>query len=486
MTFPVGAYARMSLDREGDRLGVQRQGEDTHLLAKRLGWTVVREYEDNDLSGSGFTIRPGYSEMLADLEAGVIRGLVATEVSRYQRGHAEYVRWYELCEKVGAKVAWMGGLADFETGSGLMELELRAAFAREELRTLKRRMRRQLRQSAEMGIAHPGGRRPYGYRLTEREDGRRTLPFSVVDEEAEIIREVVRRALLEEPLRAIVRDLHGRGVPTVFGGPWRPHVLRDLLVSARISGRREIRREGDKRLVIGTIVADGNWPAIISVEDSDRLRALLGDPTRDRRRGYTRHLLTGQLAFCGRPECGRRMFVKRATNGTSVLTCAAGVGFSGCGRVAIDNERAEVVVRGAFFDAVSQGRLAAAIRAAQEDETATGRLYRDLEDVKARLKRYAGQMDAGELDEVEWHELRRRQLDRRARLEEQIAAETRKQGLGWLAAQLDAGAVRERWEIWTLHEKRAALKLLINRIVIHPASRRFVWDPSRIDIRWRV
>mgnify|MGYP000662091434 CR=1 FL=1 len=59
-------YARISSD-DGTALGVARQVEDCRKLAAELGWQVVDEYEDNDVSAySGKKRRPAYEAMLAE------------------------------------------------------------------------------------------------------------------------------------------------------------------------------------------------------------------------------------------------------------------------------------------------------------------------------------------------------------------------------------------------------------------------------------
>ena len=59
-----------------------------------------------------------------------------------------------------------------------------------------------------------------------------------------------------------------------------------MLKWARISGRREHR---------GEVVADAGWPAMIGAEQSDRLRAVLSDPTRRKNERARRYLLAGML-----------------------------------------------------------------------------------------------------------------------------------------------------------------------------------------------
>jgi len=43
-------YTRISKDRDGNKLGVQRQLTECTALADRLGWDVVTTLTDNDVS----------------------------------------------------------------------------------------------------------------------------------------------------------------------------------------------------------------------------------------------------------------------------------------------------------------------------------------------------------------------------------------------------------------------------------------------------
>ena len=63
-------YTRISQDREGAGLGVERQEADCRALADRLGWKIVAVHPDNDLSAYSGKPRPGYLALLADLRAG--------------------------------------------------------------------------------------------------------------------------------------------------------------------------------------------------------------------------------------------------------------------------------------------------------------------------------------------------------------------------------------------------------------------------------
>src|SRR3974377_2609679 len=64
-------YCRISLDRNGEGRGVERQEALCRRLAKERGWPVAEVYVDNDRSAYSGKPRPGYQRMLADIEAGL-------------------------------------------------------------------------------------------------------------------------------------------------------------------------------------------------------------------------------------------------------------------------------------------------------------------------------------------------------------------------------------------------------------------------------
>src|SRR5262249_14238264 len=134
-----------------------------------------------------------------------------------------------------------------------------------------------------------GQHRVFGYRW----DG----GLVIVEDEGELIREAVHRVLNGEALNAICRDWNQRGIRTVEGNTWGQRSLKRVLVSGRISGRRDYGiAPGGGRLAIPRIVTEGDWPAIVDPELSDKVRALLASNSRPS--APRRHLLTGGLTRC--------------------------------------------------------------------------------------------------------------------------------------------------------------------------------------------
>jgi site-specific DNA recombinase len=68
VTRRAAIYCRISRDRIGAGLGVERQETECRELAARLGWTVAVVYVDNDISAYSGKARPGYRALLEDLK----------------------------------------------------------------------------------------------------------------------------------------------------------------------------------------------------------------------------------------------------------------------------------------------------------------------------------------------------------------------------------------------------------------------------------
>src|SRR6478736_4372336 len=82
---PAAIYCRISRDREGAGLGVERQEADCRALAERLGWEVAAVFVDNDISAYSGARRPQYDLMLAAVREGEIKGIVAWHPDRLHR-----------------------------------------------------------------------------------------------------------------------------------------------------------------------------------------------------------------------------------------------------------------------------------------------------------------------------------------------------------------------------------------------------------------
>ena len=82
---PAAIYVRISRDRAGAGLGVERQEHDCRELAARLGWPVVEVFTDNDLSAYSGRPRPAYRAMIEAVRAGRVQAVLAWHPDRLHR-----------------------------------------------------------------------------------------------------------------------------------------------------------------------------------------------------------------------------------------------------------------------------------------------------------------------------------------------------------------------------------------------------------------
>lgn len=294
-------YTRISADREGRALGVERQEQQCRALAQRLGYTVVALFSDNDIGASRHSrkARPEYQRMLAAARRGEFAVIVAATSSRLTRRPRELEDLLDLFDEAGTTYEYVKTPRfDLKTAAGRKMARYSAADDAAESDEISERVRDTLDQRRAAGLPH-GGQRPFGWepdRMTIREA------------EAEVIRWGVKQTLAEVPIRAQFRALNERGVTNTRGGPWTHGTYRGVLTHARHAG---LLRDG----------SPATWPQIITPEQHRAVRRLLDDPARVTTpgRGGKLHLLSG-IARCG--LCGGPMRVGKASRGGyPVLRC---------------------------------------------------------------------------------------------------------------------------------------------------------------------
>lgn len=286
MTIPAAIYVRISRDTEGSGLGVNRQRRDCQSLAKQLGWSVVDVYEDNDVSASKGKPRPSYLRMMEDVERGHVQAVVVWDVDRLTRTPRELEDVIDYADRVGLKLASVGGDIDLATEQGRMMARMKGTVARYEVEQARRRLRAKHAELAASG-AHIGPR-PFGW------DFRDDRSLVINPAEAAVLRECVQRVLAGEGIWKITKDLNERGIPTSTGKTWATQVLRRVLLRWRNCGVRTHK---------GKEAGIGQWDPIIDRATHERVVALLTDPARKtNNRGTEAKYLLTSVAYCG--VCG--------------------------------------------------------------------------------------------------------------------------------------------------------------------------------------
>lgn len=284
-------YLRISDDKAGQGLGVDRQETDCRALAERLGWDVVGVYADNDVSAYSGKVRPQYRAMLAAVRAGHVDAILAYAPDRLYRRMPDLVEFTELVTAHSLKVETVnGGKVDLTTPQGVFNANVLGAAAQFEAQNTAWRVRRAREQAAKAG-RFTGGARPFGF----EPDG-----VTLRESEALFIREATRAVLAGRSVGAIVKEANAQGIRTSRGSEWRHNTLRQMLLRPRnaglvASGHPDAHARGGVE-----IIAPAQWPAIIS---EDEWRALV-DLCSGRRRpdqSTAAKWLGTHIFTCGKP-----------------------------------------------------------------------------------------------------------------------------------------------------------------------------------------
>ncbi|MBP2413775.1 DNA invertase Pin-like site-specific DNA recombinase [Arthrobacter stackebrandtii] len=289
-------YCRISQDRTGAGLGVQRQEEDCRELAARLGLAVARVFVDNDVSAYSGRPRPGYRDMLARLRKGDADYVLCWHTDRLHRRPVELEDYIDVCEQNGVTTHTVkAGELDLSTPSGRMVARMLGSAARYESEHKAERAKRKMRELTSKG-KYTGGQRPFGWTITDK------VP-SLHPEEAHAVRELFGQALEGRSLGAMARWLNGQGLRSTMGNEFGAQTVRALLLRPRNAGLAT--QDGE-------ISGPSEFPAIVSEDVYRAARSLLTDPKRGRFYSIKpKYLLTG-IAQC---HCGSKVITGYVRSG---------------------------------------------------------------------------------------------------------------------------------------------------------------------------
>jgi DNA invertase Pin-like site-specific DNA recombinase len=146
-------YLRISQDRTGESLGVERRREDCTKLVADRGWTLARPpFVENDTSAAGRKPRPQFRALLAAVEAGDIGVIVAWALDRLTRTARDRLALVETCRDHGVRIALVRGSdMDPTTPSGRLAIGILGEVAQHEIDAKSDRQARAAEQAAVQG-----------------------------------------------------------------------------------------------------------------------------------------------------------------------------------------------------------------------------------------------------------------------------------------------------------------------------------------------
>lgn len=483
----AGIYVRISDDKEGRELGVERQIEDCRQHAARLGVQVYRVYKDNDIGASTRSSkpRPEYNQLLADAKAGIICMVIAYSSSRLTRRPMEHEGQIGLAEQFGTLFRYVRSPDfDLNTADGKQIARMLAANDAAEAERNGERVSRKRRQRVEQG-KFGGGTRPYGFGVevgtTERPNRStgemETVPLldyaQIVEAEAKVVRDCAALVLANPsvPLREIARGLNTNGIPTATGKQWLPIQVRDMLLRPRNAG---ILVHHDEELGKITNAAGEIVPPILPEDVWRAVVDKLSDPSRRTNHGGPAPKWLGSgIYLCW--KCGGVLRVHGAAQHRMIpaYRCAGGVHVT---RVAapLDRYVTEVAIaRLSRPDAIDLVKVATP----GVDVNAL-RVERDT--LRQREKGLAEAFADGDISKEQLRAGTERLSARLVDIESQL--NTQMAMFSPLVPLVTAADVRQKWNGLTLGAQRAAIKaLMVVTVLAAPRGAGFHPEYVRVE-----
>lgn len=444
-------YFRISRDKTGERLGVERQEPESLELCERLGMTPGERYIDNDLSATSGVERPDFERLLADLKADP-GPVIVWHLDRLLRLSKDLERVIATGVNVYAVHA---GYFDLSTPAGRATARTITAWSTYEGEQKSIRQKAANIQRAEMG--RPSWPvRPFGLEM----DGSLRKP------EAKALAKCYADLLTGTPLAVLARRLNDKGFRTNQGNEWNAMTLRQLMKAPRNAGIREY---------LGNEVGKGNWTPIVSEETYRAVCYLLDSGSRKSGGGGRRKNLLSGLLRCS--VCEKTLRVgKRGNKGERypVYICKDGY------HVSVRVEWADRFVTRLVHTLLSSPAGAALW---ETDDVDTEALQVEMGELSARLEMFAEMLGAGELTREGYRKATERAKERLAEVEAALRKAAASRGLHGAVSAEEAVSL---WASFDTMKQRSFIESIVEDIRLRPRSRKERGlKPGDITVEWR-
>ena len=259
-------YCTVPPPRDPDQTPVDQQEKLCRATARERGLVVPPNLVFLDTVRARWQpgrTRPGWETLIEAMAPRRFRTLIIYRPEWLLRRPADLLALLTAADARRIVLIAHGSGWDLTDAAFRRQLRGRAAQAERDAERVSRQARADHARAAEEGRAHGGGLRAFGY-----------APgfAAIIEHEAETIREIYARYLAQTGPRAISRDLNARAITTALGGDWTPSAVTRILDAPRYAGIRVFQgriekfEDGGYRL--------GTWPAIVTIEQWENVRAL--------------------------------------------------------------------------------------------------------------------------------------------------------------------------------------------------------------------
>lgn len=271
----VALYMRVSSEEQREKATIATQDEFLGDYVRLYEHVVSDVYRDEAISGTvPMNERPEGRRLLADAQAGRFDTVLVYRLDRIGRSLLVVVDAHDRLEEAGVSLKSATEPIDTSSPAGRLIFQMLASFAEFEKASINERTRvgkdRAYRNGVQVGVI------PFGYDIAE--DG----SFVVVEEEAAIVRDVIRNVAGGSTLFAEAKRLNLSGIPAPgkkyrgrprrHGSTWTPMAISRIACRTAYSGTHVVHSSsGDIERPVPVIVpTELQDAAIARLKDNKR------------------------------------------------------------------------------------------------------------------------------------------------------------------------------------------------------------------------
>ena len=262
-------YTRKSseegLEQEFNSLDAQREACEAFIASqKHEGWIALPDrYDDGGISG-GTLERPALQRLIREIEAGMIDVVVVYKIDRLSRALTDFAKLVDLFERHDVTFVAVTQQFNTTTSMGRLTLNILLSFAQFEREVIGERIRDKFAASRRKGM-WMGGVVPLGYKVCDRK-------LVIVKKEADLVRRIFDHFAKTGSALTVARELNADGETTKRGKAWTKGAVYKTLNNVHYIGK--VSHKGETHA--------GEHKAIVDQKTWDRVKAVMGKPTRQR------------------------------------------------------------------------------------------------------------------------------------------------------------------------------------------------------------
>ncbi len=462
----AGVVARESHpEDEEEGRSIPKQAKRCFAAVDEKGWAIATSPYSYNGSASEFAARfhDEWKRLREDVVAGRLDVIVCYRADRLTREQEAWHGFLKDCQRCNVKIYITANkrLYDLSITSDKTELWRAGQAAAEYTSTMSDTVTDGHAEAAELG--RPSGMKPLGYeRVYKEEKGKlKLVTQKIVEDDAELVREIVRRVGNGDVIANMIRDLEERGIKPPRAEHWGYGTIRAIASNPMYAAIRKYRGQEYK----------GNWPEIVTRKEWEKACEVLAGRKRSGERIGRFASLLSAIMRCA--ECDAPIRVHRESYACKAQTCVKAP------VAAVDKE----IVRDVVAWLSESDRIGWFLQA---DEAAANAARREVTELHERLEAAVIAYSHGNIDIEDLSAVRRKVGPMIKAAEKRAAEAATPPALRVFEGTFgNFAAVWARWQEISLAARRETVKAVTESVVLHTTRAKGRDLQDRIEITWK-